>query len=442
MTLAEMRRDALECWRAAVDAVNPGRLVTARLCRRDDTLCLGAPGAGVTARHAGPVLVVGAGKAARGMAEAAARAAGAALRGGIMIVPHGSDLLPIGGVAIAAGAHPVPDAAGEAATRQLLEAVAAADGSTLVLVVLAGGASALLVAPALGLDLRDKQEVTRGLLAAGADIVALNTVRKHCSREKGGGLLRAAARAAGVWTLLLSDVVGDDPATIGSGPTVADPTTFADAAGVLTRFLAPEDVPPAVRRHVERGVGGRVPETVKPGDPVLLQTRTVVVGGNRDAVGAAARAAERRGYSTTVLPEAFSGDAAGAGRAIVARLAASPRDRPQAIVAGGETTVRVVPDGRGGRCQQLALAAAIALAGEPAVLLAAGTDGVDGPTDAAGACVDGETAERARARGFDPEAGLARTDSHPLLEAAGDLVRTGPTGTNVADVVVALRAAC
>ena len=153
-------------------------------------------------------------------------------------------------------------------------------------------------------------------------------------------------------------------------------------------------------------------------------------------------AAERRGYSTTVLPEALSGDAAGAGRAIVARLAASPRDRPQAIVAGGETTVRVVPDGRGGRCQQLALAAAIALAGEPAVLLAAGTDGVDGPTDAAGACVDGETAGRARARGLDPEAALARTDSHPLLDAAGDLVRTGPTGTNVADVVVTLRATC
>ncbi|TMA36785.1 MAG: DUF4147 domain-containing protein [Deltaproteobacteria bacterium] len=237
-------------------------------------------------------------------------------------------------------------------------------------------------------------------------------------------------------------MIGDDPATIGSGSTVADPTTFTDASRALTRFLAPEDVPPAIRRHVERGVSGRVAETVKPGDSVLARARTVVVGGNRDALAAAARAAELRGYTTTIWPETLAGDAASAGRAVAARLAAAPRDRPQAIVAGGETTVRVVPDGRGGRCQQLALAAAIALAGEPAVLLAAGTDGVDGPTDAAGACVDGETAERARARGFDPEAGLARTDSHPLLDAAGDLVRTGPTGTNVADVVVALRAAC
>ena len=221
-----------------------------------------------------------------------------------------------------------------------------------------------------------------------------------------------------------------------------DPTTFADAARVVARFLAPEDVPAAVQRHLERGLAGRVPETVKPGEPVCARTRLLLVGGNRDALGAAARAAELHGYATTVFPAALSGDAASAGRAIAARLAASPRDRPQAIVAGGETTVRVVPDGRGGRCQQLALAAAIALAGEPAVLLAAGTDGVDGPTDAAGACVDGETAERARARGFDPEAGLARTDSHPLLDAAGDLVRTGPTGTNVADVVVTLRATC
>src|SRR5207244_4324352 len=179
-----------------------------------------------------PPFPPGAAKGVRGMAEAAGGAAGPGLRGGIVIVPHGSDLSPIGGVTVAAGAHPVPDATGEAATRRTLEAVAAAGRSTLVLVVLAGGASALLVAPAPGLDLCDKQEVTRGLLLVGADIEALNTVRKHCSQVKGGGLLRAAAGAAGVWTLVLSDVVGDDPATIGSGPTVPDPTTFADAARV------------------------------------------------------------------------------------------------------------------------------------------------------------------------------------------------------------------
>jgi len=442
MTLSDMRRDALVCFAAAVDAVEPGRLVGAQLWRDGDTLCLGGRGPDVVGRHAGPVVVVGAGKAARKMAEAAAGVAGRALRGGIVIVPHGSDLSSIGAITVAAGGHPVPDAAGEEATRRLQEVVAGSDGSTLVLVVLAGGASALLVAPGAGVELRDKQEVTRRLLLAGADIEALNTVRKHCSRVKGGGLLRAAGGAAGVWTLLLSDVVGDDPAIIGSGPTVADPTTFADAARVLARSLAPEDVPAAVQRHVEQGVRGLVAETVKSGDPVLARTRTVLVGGNGEAVRAAAREAERRGYATMVLPEPLAGDAAAAGRAVVARLAASAGDRPRAIVAGGETTVRVVPEGRGGRCQQLALAAAIALAGTPAVLLAAGTDGVDGPTDAAGACVDGETTARAQGRGFTPDAALIRTDSHPLLDATGDLVRTGPTGTNVADVVVALRAAC
>jgi len=442
MTLAEMRRDALGCFAAAVEAVEPGRLVAGQLSRSGDGICLGPSGADAVARHVGTVIVVGAGKAARRMAEAAAGVAGPALRGGIVIVPHGSDLTPIGEVAVAAAGHPVPDAAGEAATRRLYDVVAGAGPSTLVLVVLSGGASALLVAPAPGIELRDKQEVSRRLLVAGADIEAFNTVRKHCSRVKGGGLLRVAGGAAGIWTLVLSDVVGDDPATIGSGPTVADPTTFRDAVRALSRLLAPEEVPPAIQQHVERGVRGLVAETVKPGDPVLGRARTALVGGNRDAVRAAAREAERRGYLTTALPEALAGDAAAAGRAVVARLAASAGDRPRAIVAGGETTVRAVPEGRGGRCQQLALAAAIALGGAPAVLLAAGTDGIDGPTDAAGACVDGETMARAQARGFSPDAALSGTDSHPLLDATGDLVRTGPTGTNVADVVVALRAAC
>src|SRR5205823_1234666 len=234
---------------------------------------------------------------------------------------------------------------------RLLAAVGAADAATLVLVVLSGGASSLLVAPAAGLTLADKQALGARLLASGADIGALNVVRKHCSRVKGGGLARHAARAAGLWTLVLSDVVGDDPATIASGPTVADPSTFRDVAAVLARYLAAEDVPAAVRARIERGCTGALPETVKPGDPALARAAT-------------------------------------------------------------------------------------------GVLLAAGTDGVDGPTDAAGACVDGGTVARAWARGLDPAAALAATDSHPLLAATGDLLRTGPTGTNVADLVVALRAAC
>src|SRR5579885_2389146 len=308
----------------------------------------------------------------------------------------------------------------------------------LVLAVLSGGASALLEVPVPGVALEELRALTAALLAAGADIAALNTVRRHCSLVKGGGLARAARRAAGLWALVLSDVVGDDPAVIASGPTVADPTTFAEALAVLERLPA-RSVPAAIRAHLERGAAGRAAETVKPGDPVLARTATVIVGGNRHAVEAAAAEARARGYATRVLARPFTGDAAEAGRHLAATILALPPSGGAALVGGGETTVRVVAGGRGGRCQHLALAAAVVLAGSDAVLLAAGTDGVDGPTDAAGACVDGGTVARACARGYDAAAALAATDSFPLLEATGDLVRSGPTGTNVADVVVALR---
>jgi len=435
VSFAALRADALACHAAALAAVEPGALVAAHLARDAGTLRLRDD---VAASHAGPVLVVGAGKAALAMARAAAAAAGSACRGGIVIVPHGGDGPCPGGVEVLTGAHPVPDAAGAEATRRLLVAVASAGPDTLVLVVLSGGASALLVAPASGLTLADKQALTARLLAAGADIAELNAVRKHCSRVKGGGLLRAARQAAGVWTLLLSDVVGDDPATIASGPTVADPTTFADAAAVVRTRLAPADVPPAVAARL----AGTEPETLKPGDPALRRARAVVVGGNRDAVAAAACAAGERGYAVDVVATPITGDAATAGTALATRLRAHPAGQRVAVIAGGETTVRVVPGGRGGRSQQLALAAALALAGERAVLLAAGTDGVDGPSGAAGACVDGDTVARARAAGADPAHALAATDSARLLGATGDLLVTGPTGTNVADLVVALRDAC
>jgi glycerate-2-kinase len=201
-------------------------------------------------------------------------------------------------------------------------------------------------------------------------------------------------------------------------------------------------VPPAVRQHVERGCAGAIAETAKPGDPVFTRARAEVVGGNRNAVAAAAAAARALGYVTEVVDEPLAGDAAAAGRTLAERLRSRPRDRPQALIAGGETTVRVVPGGCGGRCQHLALAAALALDGDAGVLLAAGTDGIDGPTTAAGASVDGGTVTRGRACGFDARAALAATDSHAVLAATGDLVTTGPSGTNVADVVVALRPAC
>jgi hydroxypyruvate reductase len=438
MTTAVLRADARACFDAALAAVEPARLVDGRLRRRGDALVLADAGGGEVARHAGPVLVVGAGKAALAMGAAAAAAAGDACRGGRLIVPHAGTGPCPGGVDVATGRHPVPDDAGVAATAGLLDLVARADTRTLVVAVLSGGASALLVAPAPGIALADKQAVTAALLAAGAPIETLNLIRRHCSRVKGGGLARAAAGAAGLWALLLSDVVGDDPAVIGSGPAAADPTTFADAMTALARHLRADAVPPTVLSRLARGAAGELEDTVKPGDPVLERVRNVLIGDNRTAVDAAARAAAERGLPVEVVGEPIVGDASAAGRVLARRVLALPRGG--ALVAGGETTVRAAA-GRGGRAQHLALAAALELAGTPAVLLAAGTDGVDGPTDAAGACVDGETVARARTAGLDPEAALAATDSHTLLAGTGDLVRTGPTGTNVADVVVALRPA-
>ncbi len=438
MTLAALRADARACLDAALAAVDPANLVDARLRRRDERLVLTGAAGREVGRHVGPVLVVGAGKAALAMGRAAATAAGDACRGGHLIVPHGGGGACPGGVQVATGRHPIPDDAGAAATAALLDAVARAEATTLVVAVLSGGASALLVAPATGISLADKQAVTAALLATGAPIEALNLVRRHCSRVKGGGLARAAARAAGLWLLLLSDVVGDDPAVIASGPAAADVGTHADAIATLARYLAPSDVPTALRNHLARGAAGELADTVKPGDPLLARVQSVVIGDNRTAVAAAAAAAAARGHTVEVLPDAVVGDAAAAGRALARRLRALPSGG--VLIAGGETTVRVA-SGVGGRCQHLALAAAIELAGTPAVLLAAGTDGVDGPTDAAGGCIDGETVARARAAGRDADAALAATDSHRLLASTGDLVRTGPTGTNVADVVVALRPA-
>jgi len=448
MTVERLRADARACHAAALAGVEPSRLVAAHLRADGDRLVLGRPGDSAHAEHVGPVVVVGAGKAALAMARAAERvvsscaaASAGATRpaSGLVIVPHGSPDATELGLEVRSGAHPIPDGAGVGATARLLEVVGRAGKDTLVLVVLSGGASALLVAPSLGLTLADKRTLTEALLASGADIAAINTVRKHCSRVKGGGLARAAAGAAGLWTLVLSDVVGDDVATVASGPTVADPTTFADADAALRRHVPDGVVPHAVRSHLSRGMAGHLSETVKLGDPILDHGRTVLVGGNRDAVAAAAAEAASRGYVVDVVDEPLTGDAAAAGRLIAQRVVAAPADRPVAVIAGGETTVRVSPDGHGGRCQHLALAAALVIAGRDCVVLAAGTDGIDGGTDAAGGCVDGGTVGRARTQGLDAAWALAVTDSHPVLQASGDLLTTGATGTNVADLVVALR---
>jgi hydroxypyruvate reductase len=314
---------------------------------------------------------------------------------------------------------------------------------TFQLPLLSGGASALTPAPVAGLTLADLQITTDQLLRAGATIGELNAVRKHLDRLKGGQLARLVAPAP-VAALILSDVVGDPLDVIASGPTAPDPTTYAMAWQILEQRGVQTQLPAAVRAHLQRGREGMLPETPKPGDPLFARVTNTLVGSNRLAALAAVTAAEQLGYRALLLTTFVEGEAREVARVAAAlakgvRQHGDPLPAPACLVWGGETTVTVRGHGRGGRNQELALAAALALEGLPGVaLMALATDGTDGPTDAAGALVDGTTIGAARSLGLDPVAALANNDAYPLLEAVGALLLTGPTGTNVNDLLVVL----
>jgi len=385
-------------------------------------------------RHA-RIFLLGAGKASGAMAAAAEEVAGDRVAGGFVVVKDG-----YGGhlrrVEIAEAGHPVPDARGLEASARLLEVARSAGEGDLVLFLVSGGGSALTLAPAPPITLAEKQEVTRLLLASGAAIGELNAVRKHLSAFKGGQLARAAAPAA-VLTLALSDVIGDPLDVIASGPTAPDPTTFADALEVLARRGLSGRVPPSVARRLEAGRAGEIQETPKPGDPLFERVANVVIGNNALVTDAAA--ARRLGYRTDLATRELQGEARDVAREFVARARRLP---PSAcLIAGGETTVTVRGPGKGGRCQEFALAAALAL--EPTdriTILAAGTDGTDGPTDATGAIVDAGSIARGSAAGADARRALADNDAYRFLRASDDLLVSGPTRTNLLDLYVAVSA--
>jgi hydroxypyruvate reductase len=338
--------------------------------------------------------------------------------------------------------HPVPDARGAAAAAEIERAVSGLGPDDLAVLLVSGGASALVPAPVAGVPLAEKAALTSALLRAGASIHELNAVRKHLSRLKGGGLARAAAPAS-VAALVLSDVVGDDLATIASGPVSPDPTTYADALAVV-RARGVAQAAPAAVRHLERGAAGGAPETPKPGDPVFARVHTEIVGSNRLSVDAAAREARRAGLRPVVLTTTLEGEAREVSPALVGILrecveTGRPAAPPVCLLAGGETTVTVRGEGRGGRNQEMAVAAVEPLSRLPvaAVMASLATDGVDGRSDAAGGVADRESAARARALGLAPPAAfLAASDSNGFLAPLGDLIVTGPTGTNVVDLTV------
>jgi glycerate 2-kinase len=427
MSVRTLRKHARAIFDAALAAADPSRAVERHLARIDFSRY----------RH---IYVLGAGKAGASMARMCDRPPGLSSSQvtGLINVKYGHTI-PLTHIELNECGHPEPDERGRDGAKRIAALAAQAQRDDLVLCLISGGASALMPLPAPPITLAQKRELTRLLLAAGADIHEINAVRKHLSRIKGGQLARLAAPAR-VESLLLSDVVGDNLDVICSGPTAPDASTFADAAAVLKRYDIWRRAPIPVRVRIGRGLRGEIPETPKPGDAVFRRVRNTIVGSNRLALTAAAGRARELGYRTLILSSQIVGETREIARMHVAILREAARSGhpvkpPACIVSGGETTVTLKGDGLGGRNQEFTLAAAIDLAGLPnAVVFSAGTDGTDGPTDAAGAIADGATLTR------NPDARryLDNHDSYRYFESIGDVVKTGPTHTNVMDVRIML----
>ena len=426
---------------SAMRAVSPREVFARSLSMADGVLCV--RGERVVQDVPERVFVVGAGKAAGTMAHAIEEIAGPSITAGCVIAPYGH-AVPCGRTRMLEAGHPVVDDMGLAATEEVVRIARIADAHDLVVCLLSGGASALLEHLPAGVTLGDLQATSRLLLSSGASIHEFNSVRRHLSLVKGGQLARLIAPARCV-TLVISDVIGDAPEAIASGPTVPDPSTFADACTVLEALGLMEKVPEAVKHHLQEGVRGLHADTPKPGDPAFARASYHLLANNAVALDAAAREAAARGYRSRIVNPALRGEARDAGVAIASAVrseleSARPGNPPFCLLWGGETTVTVRGRGRGGRNQELALAAfnALRLAKGKFTIAAMGTDGTDGPTDAAGAWFDQQAILESGARGIRPEDFLDRNDSYAFFEPSGGLLRTGPTGTNVADIVVAL----
>ncbi|MGR9085457.1 MAG: glycerate kinase type-2 family protein [Gammaproteobacteria bacterium] len=453
--MAAMRNDALAIFHAGVEAADPGHAVNEHL-RTDGRQIIidSASTHDGSFRRAGAwskIHLIAFGKAACGMAKTAREIIPDALRAdsGIAVTNY-ENTVPLAGIEVIGAGHPLPDESGYRAARLIAARILAAQENELVLILISGGGSALIPYPVEGVALSEKCKVTELLLESGATIQQINCVRKHLSRIKGGNLAKLCF-PADCHALILSDVLDDDVSAIASGPTVPDPTTFADAVAIIRNRHLWSRIPDTVRHHLERGVLGMMPETPKPNEPLFDTTGWTLIGSNRISLNRALQTARGRGYDALVYSDRLCGIASEAAEAMAIAAKsridhplppAGPLNDPIALLAGGETTVQVKGGGRGGRNQEMALAFALAaekhrLPG-PWVFLSGGTDGRDGPTDAAGGIVDSDSIHRMRSSGVVPEALLANNDSYRALEISRDLLTTGATGTNVADLQILL----
>jgi glycerate 2-kinase len=442
MTALDLRASAAQLLRAALAAVDPAEAVYRFVSRVGDRILI--DGQAYALHDFDHVYLIGAGKAAVPMTEAIGEVLRDRLSGGVIITKyqHVDRSLP-DQLRVHEAGHPVPDEQAVAATRDLAVLLDQVTPRDLVFCVISGGGSALMTLPAEGITLADLQATTQLLLRAGATIQQINTIRKHLDTIKGGGLVRLA-HGAPIVSLILSDVIGDDLSVIASGPTVSDPTTFTEAWRVIEQLDLVGQLPASVCTRLKRGVAGEILDTPKPGDPLFDRVQTVIIGSNAQAAQAAETAACRLNFNTLLLSTQVQGEAREVAKiaAAIAREIAvynRPVAKPACVILGGETTVTLKGNGLGGRNQEIALAGALAIDGLPNNLIAAvGTDGTDGPTDAAGAIATGETVGRAKAIGLDAQAHLANNDSYHFFQALGDLIVTGPTGTNVNDLLFIL----
>ncbi len=440
-----LRQHAQAIFAAGVRAVDPAAAMKRSLRRDGNRLMIGGVEHDLDAcRH---IYVVGGGKAGAAMAQAVEEILGDRISAGWVNVKY-QHLAPTRIVTIHEAGHPVPDDAGMRGAHEIINLLGRAEADDLVLCLISGGGSALLPAPAPGITLTEKQAVTRLLLGCGATIHEINAIRKHISAVKGGQFVRLASPAT-VIALILSDVVGDALDTIASGLTAPDSTTFRDCWAILEHYALLDQIPASVRARLSAGVNGAIPDTPKPGDSMFARTRHVIIANNAIAAQAAVEQARALGYHAMLLSACIEGetkDVAKVHAAILKEICRSgnPLPRPACVISGGETTVTMPENGNGlgGRNQEFALAAAREIAGMKGVLaFSAGTDGTDGPTDAAGAFADGETFRRARELSLDPVVYLQEHHAYRVFDALGDLLKTGPTNTNVMDLRIVLAGA-
>ncbi|THB76932.1 MAG: glycerate kinase [Desulfobulbaceae bacterium] len=438
--LKKARNDSVAIFNAGCRAVAPKEAIN-RYCRRQgNLLTIGSETYHLDSYER--VYIIGAGKATAPMAQAFESLLGDNLHAGFISVKY-DHTVPLSKVCVVEAAHPVPDKNGEYGSEKILEIARMATEKDLCICLLSGGGSALLPLSVAGVSLADKQETTRVLLACGATIHEVNTMRKHLSQIK-GGQLAVAAYPATLVSLILSDVVGDDLDVIASGPTVPDRTTFSDCEEIIKKYDIGEKLPESVVNHFIKGKQAAELETPKADNTVFKKTRNVIIGSNIEALQAARKEAEKRGYQTIILSSMIEGETADIARvhtAIAKEVAVSgnPLAPPACILSGGETTVTLRGTGKGGRNQHFALCAAPDIAGEQRiVMLSGGTDGNDGPTDAAGAFADNTTLERAENDRLDYKVYLADNDSYHFFQKLDDLLITGPTNTNVMDLRIIL----